>query len=214
MVLHTGISPWVALRAGGVRQPGDSGGGCPWWVPGCLSPAPRALRVNAIPRRGLLPVAPGQLVMSVLKTPERFSKRLEPVSICPVTAVSPRAPHAGQDGSALPGSWPRLTGSLGLGRAIHLPWKAQGVVEARGAVGVATLCWPGQAGARVVSHTGQGSGALSPCLFCSLGCSPGLREVEAWTGCWGGGRGQEGASLGLWLLQSKRGPGICPQAWR
>lgn len=204
VVLHTGISPWVAPCARGEQRWLSLVGA---WMSVLSTSSPVCYM---IPQQGLLLVAPSQLVMSVLKTPEHFSKRLEPVSICPITAVSPRAPHAGQDGSALPGSWPRLTGSLGLGRVIHLPWKAQGVVEARGAVGVATLCWPGQAGC-IPHWAGQWS---SPCLFCSLGCSPGLGEVEAWTRSWGGGRGQEGASLGLWLLQSKRGPVTCPQAWR
>lgn len=65
---------------------------CGGWL-GCLSSAP------AIPWRALF-VAPSQLVMSVLKTLLHFSKHFEPVLICPVTSVSPQAPHAEQDFSA------------------------------------------------------------------------------------------------------------------
>lgn len=99
-----GVTHWVALCARGVRRLGTQS-----WLSlvgaACLSQHPEL--PCTIPQRGLLLVAPGQLVMSVLKTPEHFSKRLEPVSICPVTAVSPRAPRAaGRLSSA--GSWPQL----------------------------------------------------------------------------------------------------------
>lgn len=108
MVLYVGISPGTAAEklAAGVLLLGVSGvsrgRGTPEEAPemGHLSSAPQALLCRAIPRGALLLVAPSQLVMSALKTLTRFSECFEPVSICPVTSVSPPAPHAEQDFSA------------------------------------------------------------------------------------------------------------------
>lgn len=191
-----GVTHWVVLCARGVRQLGTQS-----WLSlvgaACLSQHPEL--PCTIPQRGLPLVAPGQLVMSVLKTPEQFSKRLEPVSICPVSAVSPRA--AGRLSSA--GSWPQLWpapwGWAGTATCPAQPrlWWRTGEF----------LVWSGRAGARVVSHAGA-LGACSAAWFAALDWTGGGMEGEL-----GAGRGQDRASLGLWLLQGKRGAATDPQAW-
>lgn len=109
VVLYMGILPWrrwllVRLLCWGVRELGNtgggSGGGCPQWVAGMSFLGTLSSPVPCGSRRALLLVAPGQLVMSVLKTRVCFSKRFEPVLICLVALVSPQAPHAEQDCSA------------------------------------------------------------------------------------------------------------------
>lgn len=80
------------------------------------------------------------------------------------------------------------------------PWEGQGVLEDRGAAGVATLCWPGQAGARGVPHAGQGSAALPACSA----------AWGKWKHGWGAGV-VEGVRKRLWLLQGKVGPAAGPQ---
>lgn len=206
------VSPTLLWVTPEVAVPGGCLGVCP--------STPSSARYT-IPQRGLLPVAPSQPVMSVLKTPEHFSKRWEPVSICPVTAVSRRAPRARQDGSAQPGSWPQLTTSLGLGWAIHLPWKAQGVVECRGAGGVVTPCWPGQAGGRVDPTLGRVVELSVPVLLPGLQPWPGRsrgmdRELGWWKGSGKGFRGcgccRAGGDLPLVLRLGDEGSQTSPSS--
>lgn len=191
--------------AGAVGQPGDTGGGCPRWVPGCLSRRPQLLRLlGDSPARFAAGGSRPACHVSVENCRALLQTCLDPPGIRGVSAGSTRTAWA------RPGSW-------GPGRAVPCP------AEPRcGAV--ATPCWPGRAVPGLYPWLGRAAELSVPVVLPGLQPWPGRRGgVDGELGWWkGSGRGFPGAvaaaeqegtchrSPGLEMRAHRHFPPRCP----